>query len=145
MANWFEDLSRTVADEKIGRRTAIRRITAGVAGIAVAAGIPGIALAKSKACPGGGGVCGTYVNCANNSNTNCFCFTNASNKAFCGCSQFCSQLQACSSNHDCPKGSFCAINTCCASPSPNVCTVKCKGKNKNCQLGSGHGTTSAHR
>ena len=36
MAHWFEDLSKTVADEKIGRRTAMRRVAGTVAGAALA-------------------------------------------------------------------------------------------------------------
>src|SRR5437660_10646506 len=124
MANWFENLSRSVSDEKIGRRKAFRRIAGGVAGAALASAVPGLALAHgSLQCPGGGGVCGTYVNCTGNPNTNCFCFTGSDGLAHCGCSAFCSTLTACSSNHDCATGSFCAVNTCCFSPSPNVCTL----------------------
>ena len=46
MANWFENLTKSVADEKIGRRTALRRVAGGVAGVALAGAVPGLALAR---------------------------------------------------------------------------------------------------
>ncbi len=36
MANWLEDLSKTVADEQLPRRVAMRRIAGGVTGVALA-------------------------------------------------------------------------------------------------------------
>jgi hypothetical protein len=148
MANWFEDVTKTLADEKIGRRTALRRVAGTVAGTALASAIPGIALAKkSQACPAGGGNCTIgFVNCKNNPNTNCLCFSATKGKAgHCGCNSYCSQIPSCTKNSDCAKSAFCStLNGCtgCGSSS-GVCIPKCAGKNKNCQLGSGHGTTAA--
>jgi hypothetical protein len=132
MSNWFEDLAKNVADEKIGRRKAFRRIAGGIAGAFLAGVIPGIALADTtRACPGGGGVCGTYVNCTNG-NANCFCFSDPHSNAFCGCDKFCSELSPCSTNHDCPSGTFCAVNTCCGGG--GVCISTCNGANEHCVL-----------
>jgi hypothetical protein len=148
MANWFETITKTLADEKIGRRTALRRVGGTVAGVALAGALPELALAKTnKHCPGGGGNCSIgFVNCSKSSNTNCYCFTDISGKAVCGCNTYCSQAPTCSSDKGCGKGNACiSVNGCtgCGS-STGVCIANCaKKKNKNCQLGSGHGTTAA--
>jgi hypothetical protein len=151
MANWFEDVTKTLADEKISRRTVMRRVAGTVAGAALASALPGAVLAKGtgKACPGGGGNCSIgFVNCKNNSNTNCYCFDGTKNKGagHCGCNGFCSQLSTCVKNTDCPGGTFCSyFNTCNCNGGSGVCITTCAGKNKNCQLGSGHGATAAVR
>ncbi len=146
MANWFEDVTKTLADEKIGRRTAIRRVAGTVVGVALASVVPGLALAKThKQCPNGGGTCSNpnYPNCVHNSNPNCFCFLNEKGIATCGCNGFCSGIFNCDRNSNCAKGSYCAYNTGCACDG-GWCIVKCTGQNKNCVLGSGHGATAAH-
>jgi hypothetical protein len=147
MAHWFEDLTRTIADDKIGRRTAIRRVAGGVVGAALTSVAPGLALAKkSKDCPTGGGTCSNpnYPNCAGNSNLNCYCFTDITGNPLCACNMYCSGDWPCYRNSDCPRGSACIVSTGCnCSTSSGICIVRCKGKNKNCQLGSGHGTTAA--
>ncbi len=146
MANWFEDLAKSVGDEKVGRRTVLRRVAGGVVGAALAGAIPGIALAHgSKQCPGGGGNCTVGFSNCNNPNTNCFCFTGTDGLAHCGCNTFCSQASPCSRNKDCGKGGVCiTANGCtgCGS-STGVCIPKCHRANKNCQLGSGNGKTTA--
>ncbi len=151
MANWFEDVTKTLADEKIGRRTALRRVAGTVAGVALASAIPGAALAKGRgkaACPSGGGTCSTgFVNCKNNPNPNCYCFSGTQMGAgHCGCNSPCENDPNCMKNSDCPRGSFCScFNGCNCGAGLGVCLPKCKGKNKNCQLGSGHGLTAAGR
>jgi hypothetical protein len=145
MANWFEDVTKTLADEKIGRRTALRRVAGTVAGVALAGAIPGMALAASG-CPAGGNCSIGFTNCAGNPNTNCYCFdgVKSKGKGKCGCNQFCSQLPVCTSQAGCSKGTFCSFFTGCnCSGTSGVCITKCVGKNKNCQLGSGHGATVA--
>jgi|SRR6185312_7231240 len=146
MANWFEDLTKSVADEKLGRRKAMRRIAGGVAGVVAATAIPGLALAHgSKQCPNGGGNCSVGFSNCNNPNSNCFCFTGTDGLSHCGCNTYCSQAPSCSRNRDCGKGGACiTANGCtgCGS-SIGVCVPKCHGKNKNCVLGSGHGKTTA--
>jgi len=147
MANWFEDVTKTLADEKIGRRTAMRRVGGTVAGVALAGAIPGLALAKkNKHCPGGPGNCTNFnfTNCVGNPNTNCFCFEKLGGKAVCACNSYCSQVPACSGSSKCKRGSSCIVSTGCnCSNSQGVCIANCKGKNKNCILGSGHGQTAA--
>jgi hypothetical protein len=145
MANWFEDVTKTLADEKIGRRTALRRVGGTVAGVAVASAIPGLALARTKACPTPGTCTGQgYTNCQGNPNTNCYCFEKLGGKAFCGCNSYCAQVPPCSSSQKCARGTSCAVLTGCnCVSSAGVCIPNCKGKNKNCVLGSGHGTTAA--
>jgi hypothetical protein len=146
MANWFEDVTKTLADEKIGRRTALRRVGGTVAGVALAGALPGLALADRKHCPNGGGNCTIgFSNCSHNTNTNCFCFTDVSGKGICGCNQFCSLLPVCANDSGCASGTKCInVNGCtgCGSSS-GVCITVCKRANKNCVLGSGHGTTAA--
>jgi len=146
MANWFEDVTKTLADEKIGRRTALRRVGGTVAGVALAGAIPGLALAKKNQCPNGGGNCTIGFSNCNNPNTNCFCFTDISGKAVCGCNSYCSQIPVCSSDKTCGKAGKCISANGCTGcgTSTGVCVPNCaKKKNKNCVLGSGHGTTAA--
>jgi len=150
MANWFENVTKTLADDKISRRTALRRVGGTVAGVAAASAIPGLALAKTnKHCPGGGGNCtgAPFTNCVGVSNTNCFCFEGLkSGSSVCGCNSYCSQVPTCSSSQKCAKGTSCIVSTGCnCSNSAGVCVPNClKKKNRNCVLGSGHGTTAAH-
>ena len=154
MANWFEDLAKTVADEKMGRRTALRRVAGSVAGIALASWLPGHVLAKThpdgtKECPFGGCDCTDCANCFHNPNTNCLCLStlHTRHSAVCICNSFCSQLPTCMSSRQCQAGFVCITNNGCTgcSTSYGVCIAKCKGKHKNCQLGSGHGLTATGR
>lgn len=147
MAHWFEDLTKQMADEKIGRRTAIRRVAGTVTGVTLASAIPGAVLAKKKACPIGGNCTIGFKNCQGTPNSNCFCWTGINGKGKCACNTFCNGLNPCASEFNCAKGYTCVtLNGCtgCGSTS-GICLPKCKGKNKNCQLGSGHGLTAAHR
>jgi hypothetical protein len=147
MAHWFEDLTKTLGDDKIGRRTAIRRMAGTLAGTAFASAIPGIAEARiNKHCPSGGN-CSSFINnCLHERNTNCYCFTELGGRPVCACNSLCSQSQTCSSSMKCPNGYVCIVsNGCNCSSSQGVCVHACKGKNKNCKLGSGHGKTAAGR
>jgi hypothetical protein len=101
MANWFEDVTKTLADEKIGRRTALRRVGGTVAGVALAGAIPGMALAKvNKHCPQGGNCTIGFTECQKQGNSNCFCFTDTNGKGACGCNSYCSQIPTCSDHSD---------------------------------------------
>src|SRR5712675_1876717 len=96
MAYWFEDLTKTMADDRLSRRQAIRRVAGGVTGMALASWLPGQVLAKdipwNKQCPGHTD-CRSSPNCNGNPNTNCFCFSHITGKKdVCGCDSFCSQL-----------------------------------------------------
>jgi hypothetical protein len=152
MANWFEDLTKTVADDKLPRRQAMRRMAGSVTGMALASWLPGQVLAKDipwkKQCPG---TCNCSdpngCGCHGNPNTNCFCFPSMEGNPVCICDTFCSQLPTCSSSSQCKKGFICITNNGCTgcSTSYGVCIAKCKGKHKNCQLGSGHGMTITGR
>jgi len=128
MANWFEDMTKTLADEKLSRRQTLRRIAGSTAGIALASWLPGQALAKSH--PNAKGACGNPATCGGTfspcgHNKNCFCFLNSQGKGTCGCIvNICNKNEKqCKSNADCPSGSFCAKKTCC--PHKNVCIPKC--------------------
>jgi hypothetical protein len=129
MANWFEDVTKNVADEKLSRRQAIRRAASSIAGLALASWIPGQALAKSHpysksgACNNPATCGGTFSPCGHNKN--CFCFLNSQGKGTCGCIvNICNNSEkACHTDKDCPGGSFCATQTCC--PHKNVCLPKC--------------------
>lgn len=150
VTNWFEDFTKTLGDDKMGRRTAIRRVAGTVAGIAIASALPGSLQARtSKHCPSGGCSCGISdcQNCVGISNTNCFCWYSISGKAVCFCNSYCSQLSSCSKSSKCSKGYVCIVSTGCnCSYSQGVCVPNCvKKKYRNCQLGSGHGATVAGR
>ncbi len=151
MANWFEDITKTMADEKLPRRVAIRRISGTIVGVTLASLLPGQALANAR--PDGKAKCSGPINCSsppgsyfcpNNPNPNCACFTNIKGGGTCGCNSYCSQVPTCNSSHDCSKGTFCAVSTGCnCGYSSGVCIAKCIGKNKNCQLGgAGTGLTA---
>ena len=55
------------------------------------------------------------------------CFNDASGAALCGLSADCDLLTACTQNSDCAPGEACAVNTCCDTPSPNVCVTTTPG------------------
>ena len=151
MANWFEDLTKTMADDKLPRRHAIRRIAASVTGVALASWLPGQVLAKNipwrKQCPTGSDCNSCCINCNGNPNTNCFCLTSIEGKGACICNNFCSQLPICSNSSQCKKGFVCITENGCTGcgNSYGVCIAKCKGKHKNCTFGSGHGMTATGR
>ncbi len=145
MANWFEDLTKTMADENLPRRQAIRRIAGSVAGVGLATLLPAQALARpdhlKKHCPFPCNCTCGFENC--NGNGNCFCFTDIDGTGVCGCNVFCSQVKNCLKDSDCKKGYACiTANGCvgCGNTS-GVCIPYCVGKHKNCQLGHGHGLT----
>jgi hypothetical protein len=145
MADWFADVTRTMADDKMSRRSAMRRLAGSVAGVTLASALPGLALARKKSCPVGGNCTIGFTNCQGNPNTNCYCFTDSSGKGVCGCNTYCSYLSPCNSNKGCGKYNICIISngcTGCAS-SWGQCIFKCAGPHKNCTLGNGHGVTAA--
>ncbi len=129
MANWFDEITRTMADDKLSRRQALGRVAGSLAGVALASWIPGQALAKSTsaaksgACHNPATCGGTFSPCGHNKN--CFCFLNSKGSGTCGCIvNICNNKEkTCKSDSDCPSGSFCAMKTCC--PHKNVCLPKC--------------------
>jgi hypothetical protein len=148
MANWFEDLTKTMADDKIGRRTAIRRVAGTAVAVAVASALPVSAEAKkNKQCPVGGDCSLDGPYCIGNPNPNCYCFIRVDGKGVCGCNSYCSQSPPCASSADCSRGYTCITANGCTGCgfSSGVCVPKCKGKYKNCQLGSGNGLTVKSR
>ncbi len=150
MANWLEDLTKTMADDKLPRRHVLRRMAGSVTSMVVASLLPTQALAKAdhlqKHCTGPCRMCA----CAPPScspNPNCFCFLGIGGKGVCGCNTYCSQAPICSKSSDCQKGFACiTVNGCtgCGN-SYGVCVPYCVGKHKNCQLGDGHGMTATGR
>ena len=143
MANWFEDFTKTVADEKIGRRTAIRRVAGTLIGATLASTLPSLTLAKSKQCLYGGTCSNGFPNCTNN--PNCYCFTGARlGTAHCLCNDYCSSISsfdrgACQKNSDCPKGQACTKYNGCSGcgNETGICFYQCKGQHKNCTLPTG--------
>ncbi len=106
IANWFEDLTKTLANEKVSRRTTMRRVVGTVAGTVFISAFPDLALAKkNRHCPVGSDCsCGDcYGNCIGIQNTNCFCFTELGGKPGCGCNTYCSQVQTCSTSKNVPR------------------------------------------
>ncbi len=153
MADWFEDFTKTIADDKLTRRQAVGSIAGVVAGATIAVWLPEQVLAKTipwkKQCPNGS-TCETPVMfCNGNPNTNCFCLTgmfSSEPRGFCGRNSYCSQLSTCINQSDCRRGTVCSYyNACNCQGTSGVCITACKGKHKNCQLGSGHGLTATGR
>lgn len=144
MADWFEDLTKTMGEAKMGRRTAMRRVAGILAGGALASLIPDMALARKKSCRVGGTCSTGFPHCPGNTNPNCYCLTDINGKARCGCTGPCGQ-EFCLNDAACGKGQFCSIlNGCtgCGS-SGGVCIQKCPGSNTRCMLGNRHGVTAA--
>lgn len=148
MAHWFEDLTKTMAHDKLSRRQVVGRIAGVVAGATIATWLPDQALAKhipwKKQCPNGSNCNTPPTHCNGNPNTNCFCSTSTEGNPVCICNSYCSQLPVCSNSGQCKKGFICITENGCTGcgDSYGVCIAKCKGKHKNCQLGSGHGLTA---
>jgi len=142
MANWFESVTKTLADGKLTRRGAMKTAAGITAAAALASLIPGEAFAASdgKCTPG---TCSTtFMNCGKNIYGNCYCFqsTGKKHQGRCGCNSYCSSLPACSKQKDCAAGSFCITNTGCGCTT-GLCIPKCT---KTCQLASGRsGRTAA--
>ena len=155
MVNWLEDLTKMMANDKMGRRAVMQRVAGSIAGIVLASWLPGHVLARThpdgtKECPLGGCRCTDCGNCAYNPNTNCYClstFNTSLRGAVCICNTFCSQLSTCMSSSQCQAGFVCTTNNGCTgcSTSYGVCIARCKGKHKNCKLGSGQGLTVTGR
>lgn len=142
MAHWFEELTKTLADEKMSRRRATRRIS-GLVGGAVLAGFwfPEQTLAESNRsllCKHPGTCSTPFHNCGNN--PNCYCFERLSTgKGVCGCNTICNDA-FCKSQSDCQAGYVCVTNTGCACAT-GYCTPKCS---KTCPSISNHaGRTAA--
>ena len=138
MSNWFEDLTKTLAEDTLPRRQAIRRISGTVAGFVLASWLPEQAYAAGMgkhSCKNTLSCSGQPAqNCGVNKYNNCFCFQKigTSNKGVCGCNSYCSSLQVCSSQSGCPTGYACITSTGC-SCAGGVCILKCT---KTCQLDS---------
>ncbi len=162
MANWFEELTKTLVDEKLTRRQVVLRTLGIVAGAAVAPLISinpvsasmrprvrrGISTCSGGSCSGPAGNCSIgFANCPGNSNTNCYGFTDINGQGVCGCNIYCSQAQSCSNDSGCPGGYACIASNGCSGcgSSQGVCIPLCCGNNSNCVLGSSEhdGTTAA--
>ena len=141
----FEDLTKTMGDATMGRRTAMRRVADILAGGVLASLIPDMALARKKSCRVGGTCSTGFSNCPGNSNSICYCFTDINGKARCGCNGPCDGYEPCGSDAICGKGSFCSIlNGCtgCGS-SGGMCLQKCPRSHTHCMFGNRHGATAA--
>ena len=134
MANWFETVTKTLADDKLSRRSAMKKAAGAVAAVALASIIPGEAFAASDntTCTPGNCSQGGFTNCGVNSN--CYCFqklTPRGVRGVCGCNTYCASAQPCS-GQTCPKGYVCITNTGCGCTT-GLCVHKC---NKTCVLSS---------
>jgi hypothetical protein len=139
MANWFDDLTKTLANEKLRRRQAIRRISGIVAGAALASWLPGRAFAASAQkhrCSPYGTCSSTFSNCGINKYNNCYCFqkmgSTRSTKGVCACNTYCATFAPCTNQTQCQRGYACITNTGCGCTS-GTCIQKCT---RTCQLDS---------
>lgn len=143
MSNWFDDLTKTLADEKLTRRRVIFGAMGIIAGATFATVMPrSLVSAKPEArarkyasgsCPSVGSCAGGNFNCVGNPNANCYCFQDMSGSAVCGCNTNCSGIVACSTDTDCGAGYACVTNTMCSCNS-GVCVPLCTGPHAKCQL-----------
>jgi len=135
MANWFETVTKTLADDKLSRRSAMKKAAGAVAAVALAAIIPGEAFASTDvACTPGSCSTGGFTNCGKQGNPNCYCFQKLTKKGVhgvCGCNSYCSSLTPCSSQ-TCGKGYACITNTGCGCTT-GLCIQRCT---KTCVLAS---------
>lgn len=148
MTSWFDDMTKTLADGKLSRRQAVRRIAGTVAGAMVATYLPQSVFATRALkcnCPGncqgvspndcggcnGPGFCNCHMQRFRNSN--CYCFTRLDNgKGECGCNTYCASVTSCAKQSDCSKGYTCITSTGC-SCNGGICIQNC---NKTCVLGA---------
>lgn len=145
MANWFESVTKTLADGKLSRRGAMKTAAGITAAAALASLIPGQAFAASlgagkNACSSPGSCSTPFSNCR--TNPNCYCFThfNTKRNGVCGCNTYCSSAQTCANQAGCPTGYFCITSTGCGCTT-GVCVHKC---NNTCVLDSSRsGRTAA--
>src|SRR5579863_4457554 len=104
MPQWFEDLTKTLADEKLTRRQSIRRVAGVIASVAFASFISNNPVLASvglrvrrgvSTCSGDNctnpGTCsnGNFPNCGSNQYNNCYCFQDMNGSAVCGCNTYC--------------------------------------------------------
>jgi hypothetical protein len=149
MNDWFDDITRTLADDTLSRRQIVRKVASTMAGVALAAFLPADVLAKRKhgRCPyvdktGVGGPTCFAGEPGCSGNQNCYSFMDISLKAdWCGCNEYCSTAKPCTSDKTCAKGYFCSGCTGCGQA--GICVQCC---NKTCTLSSSHaGRTAADR
>jgi len=148
MTEWFSDLTKTLADETLSRRQAVRNIAGALAGGALAFWLPGQVFADSARkdyCKHPGTCSTSFHPCG--PNPNCYCFQQIGTlKGVCACNGYCNcgsdstQPCLCSKQSDCGRGYFCITNTGCGC-STGICIQKCT---KTCQLQPNHsGRTAA--
>lgn len=151
MTEWFNDLTKTLADETLSRRQAALRFAGILAGGVLAFWLPGQVFAQSEnmdTCSPPGTCSTSYPSCGHNKYGNCYCFQNfRTGKGVCACNAFCScdsdnkQQCGCSRQSDCGKGYVCVTNTGCGCLEMTVCLQKCT---RTCQLSANRtGRTAA--
>jgi hypothetical protein len=145
MSDWFEDITKTLADEKLGRRQALKTIAGTVASAALITYLPSSALArvkKKRKCQGTPYICGNQQQ-ACGKNSTCISLTDVDGSTRCGCNEYCSTAPSCSSDSGCAKGYFCSTDNSCTGCDTGlgICVQCCT---KTCTLGSAHaGRTAA--
>lgn len=144
MADWFGDLTKTLADSTLSRRQAIRRVSGVVVGAALASWLPGEAFAASEQkhrCSPYGHCTVDGPQCGINKYANCYCFQKFGNyEGVCCCNSFCSSLKPCTHQTQCATGYACVTGTGCGCTG-GFCVRKCT---RTCQLDSSRsGRTAA--
>jgi len=142
MANWFERVTKTLADDKLSRRKAIQKAAGAAAGMALAAFIPGEAFAASPNFCSPGDCSIGFPRCS--ANPNCFCFDQRNGSGSCGCNVICNRVRRCQVSSQCPRGSFCAFFTGCnCAGSVGYCIPHCT---RTCTFDEAHtGASAANR
>jgi hypothetical protein len=144
MTDWFNNLTKSLADETLPRRQAIRRIAGLLAGGVLASGVPGQVFAqdtsKHRHTCQNPGTCSntTFPQCGHNEYGNCYCFQRiGTQKGVCACNTYCncdSQdgrcFGFCTKQSDCGRGFVCISNTGCGCTT-GFCVQLCT---KTCQL-----------
>ena len=149
MTNWFESITKTLADDKLSRRQMMTKVAGFTAAAALAALIPAdeaFAAISDRGHQCKYTSCCTCVDSPNcelkkYGNYNCYCFQKlGSTSGVCACNSYCSSITSCTNQANCPTGFACVTNTACGC-TQGFCIQKC---NSTCTLGSnGAGRTAA--
>ena len=136
MANWFDDLTKTLADASLTRRQALKHIAGTATAVVLAFWLPEQALAANQPnhhCTLGGGCMGSFLYCGHNKYENCYCMNQMGrNYGVCVCNTYCASAPPCSHSSQCGIGYACVTNNGCGC-TIGFCMQKCT---KTCQLDS---------
>lgn len=148
MANWFEAVTKTLADDKLSRRQMVTKMAGVTTATALALLVPADEAFAAISDRGGHycyppGTCSSiFLNCQikKYGNYNCYCLEKIGTiTGVCTCNTYCASAPICSSQSDCASGYACTSNNGCGCTT-GLCLQKCT---KTCVLApNGAGRTA---